>query len=119
VQRLFSTFPNAWPGFGLLVLRLAAGSSLVGAAYADCCFDGTVGLVLRCTALAVALMLALGFGTPYVGLGEALLQLGFMILEGRYSLCAVIAGAFGVGLAMLGPGAWSLDARMFGRKRLV
>jgi hypothetical protein len=32
---------------------------------------------------------------------------------------AVIATALGVALAMLGPGAWSLDARAFGRKRIV
>lgn len=30
-------------------------------------------------------------------------------------LLATIAGA----LAMLGPGAWSIDARLFGRKRLI
>jgi putative oxidoreductase len=30
----------------------------------------------------------------------------------------VLVGALGVALAMLGPGAWSLDARLFGRKRI-
>jgi len=29
LQRLFSTFPNSWPGFGLLLLRLGAGIALV------------------------------------------------------------------------------------------
>jgi hypothetical protein len=42
-----------------------------------------------------------------------------MVLEHRYISSALIATALGVGLAMLGPGAWSLDARIFGRKRLV
>jgi putative oxidoreductase len=27
-------------------------------------------------------------------------------------------GALGAALAMLGPGAWSVDARLFGRKRI-
>ena len=30
LQRLFSTFPDGWPGFGLLLLRLGAGIALVG-----------------------------------------------------------------------------------------
>jgi hypothetical protein len=40
-------------------------------------------------------------------------------LDGRYNSSAVISTALGVALAMLGPGAWSLDARVFGRKRIV
>jgi uncharacterized membrane protein YphA (DoxX/SURF4 family) len=31
---------------------------------------------------------------------------------------SVLASAIAAGLAMLGPGAWSLDARLFGRKRI-
>ena len=29
-----------------------------------------------------------------------------------------LLGALGAALAMLGPGAWSVDARLFGRKRI-
>jgi putative oxidoreductase len=70
-------------------------------------------------ALALAALLVLGFGTPFAGAAEAAIQLVTMVLEHRYSSSALIAAALGVGLAMLGPGAWSLDARIFGRKRLV
>jgi putative oxidoreductase len=119
VQRLFSTFPNAWPGFGLLVLRLAASISLIGIAYCETELRGSGGFVLRGAALAVAALLTLGFGTPLVAVSEAAIQVGVMVLERHYSSSALVAAAVGVGLAMLGPGAWSLDARMFGRKRLV
>jgi uncharacterized membrane protein YphA (DoxX/SURF4 family) len=30
----------------------------------------------------------------------------------------ILLGALGIALAMLGPGAWSVDARLFGRKRI-
>jgi len=30
----------------------------------------------------------------------------------------ILLGALGAALAMLGPGAWSVDARLFGRKRI-
>jgi hypothetical protein len=42
-----------------------------------------------------------------------------MVLDHGYSSQAVVAAALGISLAMLGPGAWSLDARIFGRKRLL
>jgi len=29
LQRLFSTFPNSWPGFGLLLLRFGVGTALI------------------------------------------------------------------------------------------
>ena len=75
--------------------------------------------LLRCVALAVAVLLLLGFGTPFAAVSEAVIQVGIMTLERRYNSAAVMATALGVALAMLGPGAWSLDARMFGRKRIV
>jgi hypothetical protein len=31
----------------------------------------------------------------------------------------VIDSAVGLALAMLGPASWSLDARLFGRKRII
>ena len=118
VQRLFSTFPNSWPGAGLFILRLAAGFSLLGV-------DMTSGLgdvatvLFRCVALTVAVLLVLGFGTPCAGVGEAVIQVGIMILDKHYDSSSMVAVALGLALAMLGPGAWSLDARVFGRKRIV
>jgi uncharacterized membrane protein YphA (DoxX/SURF4 family) len=75
--------------------------------------------LLRCLALTVTVLLLLGFGTPFAAVGEAVIQIGIMTLERRYSSSAVIATALGLALAMLGPGAWSLDARVFGRKRII
>jgi putative oxidoreductase len=118
VQRLFSTFPNSWPGAGLFILRLAAGFSLLGVDMTSGLGDVTT-VLLRCVAIAAAVLLLLGFGTPFAAVGEAVIQVGIMILDGRYNSSAVISTALGAALAMLGPGAWSLDARVFGRKRIV
>jgi putative oxidoreductase len=118
VQRLFSTFPNSWPGAGLFILRLAAGFSLLGVDMTSGLGDVTT-VLLRCVAIAAAVLLLLGFGTPFAAVGEAVIQVGIMTLDGRYNSSAVISTALGAALAMLGPGAWSLDARVFGRKRIV
>jgi len=119
VQRLFSTFPNSWPGAGLLILRLAAGFSLLGVDYTTTGLGEIATVLLLCVAIAAAVLFLLGFGTPFAAVGEAVIQVGIMTLEGRYNSSTVIAAALGVALAMLGPGAWSLDARVFGRKRIV
>jgi putative oxidoreductase len=119
VQRLFSTFPNSWPGAGLLILRVAAGSSLLGVDYMTSGLGDVATVLLRCVALTVAVLLMLGFGTPFAGVGEGVIQVGIMILDKRYDSSSMVAAALGFALAMLGPGAWSLDARVFGRKRIV
>jgi putative oxidoreductase len=119
VQRLFSTFPNSWPGLGLLILRLAAGFSLLGVGYFTSGLGDVATVLLRCVALGVAVLLLLGVATPLTAVAEAAIQVSIMILERRYNSWGAIATALGVALAMLGPGAWSLDARVFGRKRIL
>ena len=119
MQRLFPTFPNGWPGLGLLILRLAAVCSLFDVAYFPSGLGELVPVLVRCAALLAAVLLLLGFGTPFAATGEVVIQIGIMSLEHRYDSAVLIAAALGIALAMLGPGAHSLDARLFGRKRIV
>jgi putative oxidoreductase len=122
LQRLFSTFPDGWPGFGLLLLRLNAGISLLYLALGDISSQvGQPGVVARdAIAIAGAIFLLLGLWTPAMAAVTAVGQLWILVSvssrpDGRliHVLFAVLAAA----VAMLGPGAWSIDARLFGRKR--
>jgi uncharacterized membrane protein YphA (DoxX/SURF4 family) len=79
----------------------------------------TAALSLRCASLVVAVLLSIGLATPVAGVVNAAIQVGIMILGRRYDSSCVVAAAVGMALAMLGPGAWSLDAWVFGRKRIV
>jgi putative oxidoreductase len=119
VQRLFSTFPNSWPGAGLLILRLVAGFCLVGVGTMLGDLGDSAALWLRCASCVAAVLLLIGLATPVAGIIDAAIQVGIMILEKRYDSLFLVAAALGLALAMLGPGAWSLDARVFGRKRIV
>jgi putative oxidoreductase len=119
VQRLFSTFPNSWPGAGLLLLRLAAVFCLVAVGTTLGDRGDIAALFLRCASLIVAVLILMGLGTPVAGISEAAIQIGLMILDRSYDSSSMVAAALGLALAMLGPGAWSLDARVFGRKRIV
>ena len=121
LQRLFSTFPDGWPGLGLLLLRLDAGISLIYLALEDISGQAGPGIVARdAIAIAGAIFLLLGLWTPAMAAVTAVGQLWILVSvsarpDGRsiHVLFAVLAAA----VAMLGPGAWSIDARLFGRKR--
>jgi putative oxidoreductase len=121
MQRLFSTFPSAWPGFGLLLLRCVAAAALI--AYGS---NGGLWLSLEPTLLLmhaltviVAMLLIVGLWTPVAGAAQALLQMynsfpGTGPADASHMLWAVV----GLCVAMLGPGACSVDSRLFGRRRI-
>jgi putative oxidoreductase len=80
--------------------------------------DGTT-LLLRCLSVAAAVLLWVGLWTPISAVTAAVIQIGIMSLDHLYPSSSVVVGALDLALAMLGPGAWSLDARIFGRKRIM
>lgn len=128
LQRLFSTFPGGWPGVGLLLLRVAVGAIiavqgtlyLAGAAALSVWIAGLL-------AIASGASLLLGFLTPIGAIlaaaGCALLSLSWFpapehsLIELKLSAILVVtmAGA----ILLLGPGALSIDARLFGRREII
>jgi putative oxidoreductase len=76
-------------------------------------------LLDRCLVGGVVVLLWIGLWTPIAAVTEAAIQIGIMSLAHQYNSSSIITAAVGFALAMLGPGAWSLDARLFGRKRIV
>jgi uncharacterized membrane protein YphA (DoxX/SURF4 family) len=116
VQRLYSTFPNSWPGLGLLILRFATGLSL--AAVAGDLAD-TASVLARDVVGGVAVLIWIGLWTPLAAVAAAAIQIIVIILGHQFNLSLLVFVALGLSLAMLGPGAWSFDARLFGRKRLI
>ena len=63
-------------------------------------------------------LLVVGLGTPIVAILVCVLQLGMLLVtDGAIALHVVLA-AISVCLTVMGPGAWSMDARLFGRRRV-
>jgi putative oxidoreductase len=70
------------------------------------------------TAAAAGLFLLLGLWTPAAGMMLAVAELALLMLHRADPGLCVLLAALGASLAMIGPGAWSLDARLFGRKEI-
>jgi hypothetical protein len=112
-------FPNGSPGLALLLLRVAAGILLI--------YDGAVALqlrpdlqtiILRSVAIGAGTLLLLGLWTPVAGVVVTLVEVCFLLLGTTHGQSSILLGAVGAALAALGPGSTSIDARLFGRKRL-
>ena len=119
MQRLFSTFPEGWPGTGLIFLRAAAAIPSVQHGIAGV-LTATLPafVVLQLLAAGAAALLLVGFWTPVAGALMAVAELCLAFSHAPDPSMHILLGALGAALAMLGPGAWSVDARLFGRKRI-
>lgn len=123
LQRLFSTFPNSWPGVGLLLLRVGLGARLIHFATADLFgkVSEPITVLLNVIAAAGAVFVLAGLWTPLMGALVALDEVWIALLHDslwqEHMWIHVFLAILLVSVAMLGPGAWSIDARLFGRKR--
>lgn len=130
LHRLFSAFPAGLPGVGLLLLRVVVGAALV--AHGVLCLVSSDRITLVVSVSTALLLLSggcllIGFLTPILSLLAGLECLGivwswfpFQLLspfESKLALAPIIAMA--AAIALLGPGAFSLDARLFGWKEIV
>jgi len=119
LQRLFSMFPGGWPGRGLLLLRIVAGILPI--------YDGIArltggpqheSLALQIIAASAGIFLLAGFWTPIAGALLAVTHI-WIALSGTGSLrSSILLATMGAAVTVLGPGALSIDALLFGRKRL-
>ncbi len=116
MQRLFSTFAGGWPGMGLLIQRFLIGTILFRGAFLQS--GASPFLTTVVLPLIASVLLVIGLGTPYIGLLVATVQV-WLFFSGAADLwTAIIVCGLGVSLAMIGPGAWSMDARFFGRRHV-
>ena len=130
MHRLYSTFPGSWSGLGLLLLRVALGATVIiqGSAYLLERQDLRFGPWAVCLlALWSGSALLVGFLTPIAsvvaflgGVGIAFSWLpvpNWNLFSGNpLSIDAIVMALAAV---FLGPGAFSLDARLFGRRRVI
>jgi len=119
VRRLFSTFAHGAPGVGLLLLRLASGLALISDALTSLRGHPPVGPpTFDVFMSAVGILLVVGLWTPIAGTLLALIGMWHAFIEPTNRSTYVLLGILGAALALIGPGRWSIDARLFGWKRI-
>jgi hypothetical protein len=130
LRRLFSSFPGGKPGIGLLLLRAAVGgsASAMGMLYLSGLMQrgpllGAVASVLILSGAALMIGFMAPLASLFVGLcgsGMVLSRvpgLPFSLVGAR--LVALIIVIVAIGIALLGPGAYSVDSYLFGRREIV
>jgi hypothetical protein len=127
LRRWYSTFPGGLPGAGLLLLRITIGGGLLIHAFSwliepQTSKDGIWAPSLL--ALVIGISFILGFLTPLVGSVSALAGIAILWLHPEWS--ASMTGLLGmsplaivIAITLLGPGAFSLDAYFFGRRKII
>lgn len=111
-------FPTGWAGVALVILRSVVAITVLvdihrfwNLSFAPM-VEGIVGLMSVC--------LLLGLLTPYCAAISCFLELALIVitqLSGGFHLS--MSALTGAAAAILGPGAYSLDARIFGRRLIT
>ena len=112
-------FPNGWPGRGLLLLRLGAGIVLTHDGVAEMLMaPAWHGIIWQSLAIVGGVLLLIGFFTPMAGVLVVIVELWTALSRADNLRICIVLAVVGAALAMLGPGSWSVDAWLFGRKRI-
>jgi uncharacterized membrane protein YphA (DoxX/SURF4 family) len=126
---MFSTFPDGWSGAGLLLLRAGFGGVLLvqGAA----CFEkhdlGWLNLLVAVLTVAGGALLLAGCLTRLAAVLAAAVGVGCMfswfpgpnVGFAETTMTATLAVVLAAAVLCLGPGAFSIDARLFGRREVI
>jgi uncharacterized membrane protein YphA (DoxX/SURF4 family) len=130
LQQPYSKYPGGWPGFALWLLRAAVGSTLL--VQSSICLSQQPDM--RAAAIASCILAIVGGGALVVGFLTSI-ACGLAVLGGvGITLLVPASGSLNLFSAnpltfdllvmclvsgLLGPGALSLDAHLFGRRKVV
>lgn len=107
-------YPAGLAGAGLLILRFSVAGSLLAL---NRPFTGADDWVQVMT-LIVAIALCAGVKTRAVAVFFCIWALGTLVREDAWNLSGVLHAAISLALALTGPGAYSADGQLFGRRRV-
>jgi hypothetical protein len=130
LERIYSSFPAGLPGAGLLLLRFTIGAIVSSRGFCHLAMWHELSMVSRGLGLlevGASISLVLGYLTPItlliigaLGVRGVLFyaQLPAQNLFGTVTP-SLLATAVIVSIGCLGPGAYSVDARLFGRREII
>ena len=99
-------------------MRLIGGTAFVARAVAALDSGPPTAAGTALLAIVVGLFLIIGLWTPIAGSLVAAIGIWFAFTHAEDPLAGVLLATIGAALALVGPGGWSIDARLFGWKRI-
>ena len=100
-------------------MRLVAGIAIISQALATLRTGPSASVaVFDVVAIVAGMLLIAGLWTPIAGALVAVLGLYSAVSQPENLWTNILLATIGAALALLGPGAWSVDARLFGWKRI-
>ena len=100
-------------------MRLVAGIALVAHGITTLRGGPPIGpAILDVLAAGAGTLLLAGLWTPFAGAFVAVIALWNTCSQPGDPWTNIMLGTLGAAVALLGPGAWSVDARLFGWKRI-
>jgi hypothetical protein len=64
------------------------------------------------------MFLLFGLWTPIAGMAIAVVEVWMFFTRLENPLIAILLASLGATMAMIGPGVWSIDAQLYGRKHI-
>lgn len=127
LRQLYSTFPSGLPGIGLLLLRVTLGVILLVQPYVSALGTGSGSYILwvpAALASVTGILFILGLLTPLAGLFAVFAGTGLQLWQPTWnpyfgSLSGVNLLVMAIAITFVGPGAFSLDARLFGHRKVI
>jgi uncharacterized membrane protein YphA (DoxX/SURF4 family) len=99
-------------------MRLVGGTAFVARAVATLPSAPPTAAAAAVLAIVAGFFLMIGLWTPLAGSLVAAIGIWFAFTHAGDPLAGVLLATIGAALALVGPGAWSIDARLFGWKRI-
>ncbi len=123
-KHLFGNFPAGLAGFGLFLLRVITALALGYSGYSLAEQAASASVISFWRLLSnllplIGLLMIFGLATMVTGiLSCALLLISFDWQNPRSNCISAVAAGLSLVMMLLGPGAYSLDARFFGWRRI-
>ena len=114
----FTGFVRGWEGIGLLLMRLACGGVLMGEAVNRVSGISTWEVFVYIPLMPASLAMLTGYKTGIAGAATAALEVSLLALGEGNAVVHSLLATLGIALALTGPGAWSVDARLSGWRRI-
>jgi hypothetical protein len=99
-------------------MRLVIGVALVARGWVLWSSPPVTASMMSAVLAVAGLLLTVGLWTPVMGILVALVEIGEVLTSAGDRWTPLLLGSMAGALAMLGPGVWSIDARLFGWKRV-